>query len=492
MRKEIKDIVNRYESYHPTPRTFIIESAYKLAEIVYFEEYRINNEPWINHSLRIAKYLAKLKLDAITISAALLHDSLTFGLSINEIAQDVHPEVADLVQNINNLKAIRGKGTKGKAGGNQEEYLRRLILSAGKDIRAVIIRLVEKLDSLSTVACLPEEKKQISLRNALDLYAPLAEQIGLSGLKSDLEDIAFSNIDPTNYKRLKNILDSHPVTSRVYIRGVSDLIKQLLSERNIGIVDYLGRKKRVYSFYNKILRYQKVFNISEQKAIEEVHDKVAFRVILETVEDCYKVLDVLHSNFKYSPENFDDYIAKPKPNGYKSLQTSLELLDGHFAEVQIRTAEMHEHNEFGLASHILYKLSNGKSNIPPEQKIDGLKRLLVWKQNVLTKEKLGVNIGEVEKSVFVFTPKGDLIELPTQSTVLDFAYMVHTDIGSKAARAKVNSKIKPLSYTPSNSDVIEIICDIRKKGPSRDQLKFVNTKEARMHIKKWLKAANNK
>ncbi|NCT55320.1 bifunctional (p)ppGpp synthetase/guanosine-3',5'-bis(diphosphate) 3'-pyrophosphohydrolase [bacterium] len=487
MRKDVQEIIDRYESYHPNPRSHIIKSAYKLAEILYFGEKRVNEEPWLDHAIRISNYLSKLGLDSITISAGLLHDSLEFGLTYKEIEQEVDPDVAELVQNIITIKEIRGKGVVNGSDGGQVEYLRRLIISTAKDVRAVIIRLVEKLDSLKTVEYLEGQKKQLVLDNALNLYAPLAEQIGLNNLKSDIEDAAFERLDPETFKKLQHTLDTHPVTNDKYIKEVTEIIKDIIQSEKIDLVDYYGRKKRPYSLNKKIIRYMQKFNYSEASAIESIHDKVAFRIILNSVEDCYKVLDLLHNSFKYIPSEFDDYISKPKPNGYKSLQTSLELLNGHFAEVQIRTLDMHRHNEYGMASHIIYKLNDAKSDAPASEKIEVLKRLISWKDGILTTDKSGVNIEEIEKYLFVFTPKGDLFELPKNSTALDFAYILHSDLGHKAVRAKINGVLKPLNVIPKNGDVIEIICDIKKKGPSRDHLEFVVSKEARLNIKKWLR-----
>lgn len=490
MDKRLTGINKKYLSYHPRPRFELVEKAYNLAQLAYYGEKRLNKEDWIEHSLRIAEYLTDLGVDTITISAGLLHDVMSFGVTKEEIASEVDEDVAELVDKVTNLKEIKGKGIRFASGGAQEEYLRRLILAAAKDMRAVIIRLAEKLDSIETIDCLPKERRKIALKSALNLYAPLAEQIGLSKVKSEIQEKAFAKLKPVRYSSLKKILDTHPLSDERTVEDLILVIKDLLFTEKVVVKEVLGRRKQVYSLHDKAKRYSTQFRIEESKAIEIIRDKVAFRVILHNIEDCYRALDVIHTHFNHIPEELDDYISKPRPNGYQSLQTSVELLPGHYGEIQIRTTEMHEHAEFGPASHILYKLNKSSSKMAPKEKIKMLQHLLSWKTDILEKDKKGVDIQNIENYIFVFTPKGDLIELPRESSVLDFAYNLHTVIGNKAVRAKVNGHLKPLSHKLENGDVIEIVCDSRKKGPNRSHLDFVKSKVARLHIKKHLRGSS--
>lgn len=487
MDKKLNKIYAKYISYHPRPRFELVEKAYQLAQLAYYGEKRLNNENWLDHSLRISQYLADLSVDTITISAGLLHDVMSFGVTKEEIASEVDEDVAELVDKVTNLKEIRGKGLRFAAGGSQEEYLRRLVLAAAKDMRALIIRLVEKIDSIETIDCLPIERRKTALESALNLYAPLAEQIGLSNVKSEIQEKAFEKLHPQKHASLKEILDNHPLTDESTVEDLVSVIKDLLNSEKIVTKQVFGRRKQVYSLNDKAQRYSSQMDIDEGKAIELIRDKVAFRVILNTIEDCYKTLDVIHRHFKHIPEELDDYISKPRPNGYQSLQTSVELLPGHYGEIQIRTEEMNEYAEYGPASHILYKLNKSSARMAPQEKIKMLKHLLSWKTDILSQDKKGVDIQNIENYIFVFTPKGDLIELPRGSSVLDFAYNLHTDIGNKAVRAKVNDQLRSLGHKLENGDVIEIVCDSRKKGPNRSHLDFVISKVARLHIKKEIK-----
>lgn len=483
--KEIDKILKTYNSYHPNPKPELIERAYEIAKLVYFGEKRTSGSEWLEHALGVAKIVADLKMDTVTICTAILHDAYKFGLTPDEVEKEINPEVRQLLDNLEAIKKIKNTGNDSLDNHNYSDYLRRLILSTSTDARALVIRLAEKLNGLETLNNLPNEIKNSILDKAMTIYAPLADQIGVYDLRWRIEDLAFRHKDPEQYVLYENLISKHPFTGVNKIQEIINTLEELLRSESI-IFNYIyGRTKRIYSMHKKIDRYT-VRTGSVEESLKMLKDIVAFRIITNSIDDCYRALSLIHATYKHIPEDFDDYIAKPKSNGYKSIQTTVELEPGHFAEIQIRTQEMHDYNEWGPASHFFYKMSGGEAvKVNSEKKIQVLKQLLSWKEQVLH-DKTGANIEEIEDYIFVFTPKGDIIELPKESTPVDFAYKIHTTVGDKIGKALVNKKLVSLDYKLKNGDIVEIQKDKNRQSPNRDWLDFVKSKEARIHIKKVL------
>ena len=481
----IEDFLTEYSNYHPRPKPELIKKAYDLAKIAYYGEKRLSGGDWIDHALATTKIVVGLKMDTSSICAAVLHDCYKFGVNPEEIEKELNAEIRGILDNLYSIKNIKGKYKGEYTDVAYSEYLRRLLVTSAKDVRAIVIRLAEKLNSLRTIEELSSEIQKNAVEKAMEIYAPLAEQIGVYDLKWQLEDLAYKLKHPNSYNRHKNIIDSHAFASLEDIdRLVSD-ISIKLKERGIEFDRIFGRIKKVYSFKKKIDRHIYKYGVSEHEAGEAIKDKVAFMILVNTVEDCYKALDVIHRLYDHDPGSFDDYIRSPKPNGYKSLQTCIEIEAKHFIEVQIRTVEMNEYNEWGPASHYFYKMTGGSSKVSGERKIQTLRQLLKWRDSLLH-DKAGVNIEEAEDCIFVFTPKGDIIELPKGSTPIDFAYKIHTNLGDKIGKVLVNGALKSLDCELKSGDVVQVYMNKQRSGPNRDWLNFVKAKEARIAIKKYL------
>lgn len=480
----MKKLLEKYNSYHPSPDEEKIKKAFDLAAITYADRKRLNDELWLDHALSVAQIIADLKMDTESICAALLHDSYQFGLTPEEIDSELGSDVKDLVDHIYSMRSISTRRTKEHTDEQYADYLRRVILALGKDLRAVVIRLADKLCGLRSVEVLDEKLRNQVLDSALKVYGPLADFTGVYELKHQIEDVAFRRIDPEAYARYEKAIRGHIYAHDSRINKIESELKDYLGKHGVEVSEVSGRRKAVYSFYRKVKKYQKITGAQESETFSLVYDKVAFRVIVETVEDCYRTLDLIHKRYNYIQSEFDDYIAEPKPNGYKSIQTTVELEEGHYAEVQIKTREMHEYNEYGPGSHFFYKLYGPGLQTIPEDKIKMLKYLLQWRDELL-EDSSKASVKHMDEKILVFTPKGQVIELPKDSTPIDFAYSIHSDIGDKAVRALVDGKLRSLDYKLQNGEVVRIVTDPRKNRPSIDWLGFVKTKNAKFHIKRY-------
>ncbi len=483
VKKEFNYIKSFYKSYSST-KDFKkgirqLELSFDFSKKTYFGKKRYTGEPWILHTLRSAKHLAHLELDYVTLSVGLLHDVMDFGVKQEEIQKVFDKEIYSLYLSLLNVKKIKSKYITNSKSNLVD--LSNLMLLASSDMRAITIRLVEKLEALKTSYILPKAQQQKELNTALNFYAPFSYQIGLSYLKTEFEDTAFRLTKPVEYKKVLHELKRHPLYNddSLYLSYLE--LKTLLLSKGIKFKKIFYRKKTPYSFYKKSKSY-----IKKGLSTSQIYDRIAFRVITNSVEDCYKVLDILHKRYNFLLEYFDDYISKPKPNGYKSLQTILELKPNAYCEVQVKTEKMHQTSEFGTASHVYYKLYGSSTLVPDKQKLDMLKSLLTWRENLIKKGKI-LNTSQAKNLIYVFTPKGDIIELPKGATCIDFAYAIHTNIGLKAVRSYVNNKLSPLNMVLKNGDVVEIQIDKSKKMPNKDWLAFVKTPMAKRQIKKYLR-----
>lgn len=486
MQKKLNKIKQIVKGNFKVESVEVIDKAYNFAKLVYFGEKRLSGKPWISHSLNTALECANVQGDKYSVAAAILHDAYKFGATEEEVKQEVGDEVALILSNLESIKSIRQKfkGLNIEEKSLYNEYLRRVTIAVSSDVRVIIIRLCEKLVGLKDAKDLPKDKQADVYKNAFDIYAPLSDMLGLWVIRSKIENRAFKGSKPKTYDKFKKLLKRHKAsTQKTFDRFVKKLKVDLKTE-GINYIDLFGRVKSPYSFYKKTLRYADKKRVSVSQAIPMVEDKVAFTILVESVDDCYKTLALINQKYNYLSDRVDDYIKNPKPNGYKSLQTTIELTPKNFIEIQIKTPQMHEYNEFGPASHVYYKLYGDKQKVS-QQKLEVLKNLVKWKNTLGSSD--GYNIKNADTNILTFTPKGDVIELPKQSTPVDFAYHIHTKLGHTCVKAIINEKLCTLNTKLNSGDVVKILTDKHRKGPSRDWLNIVKSREAKHAIKKYLR-----
>lgn len=473
---ELAQLINRIEKYHSPEDITEIERAYAFAEKAHAGQTRISGEPYVCHPLAVAIILAELELDAATLIAALLHDVVEdTEVTLEEVKLQFGEEVALLVDGVTKLGKLEFM-SKEEA---QAENLRKMFLAMAKDIRVLIIKLADRLHNMRTLVYQPERKQVEIAEETLEIFVPLAHRLGIFRFKWELEDLSFLYLEPDTYYELARRLKAKRKEREEYVH---ELIARIRAElQKIGIeADIAGRPKNLYSIYTKMLK--------QGKDLDEIYDKIAIRVLVDTVRDCYGVLGIIHTLWKPLPGRFKDYIAMPKPNMYQSLHTTLIGRGGEPFEVQIRTWEMHRTAEYGIAAHWRYKEGKTKTS-DLDEKLAWLRQMLEWQQEVKdTREFMeSLRIDLFADTVFVFTPKGDVVELPRGSCPVDFAYRVHTEVGHRCVGAKVNGRIVPLDHQLNNGDIVQIITSKQSTGPSRDWLNFVKTSQAKSRIKQWFK-----
>ena len=456
-----------------------IDRAYALAEKSHSGQMRESGEPYIVHPLAVASLLVDLGMDTESVCAALLHDVVEdTDTTLEDIRKQFGEDVAQLVDGVTKL----GKIPFSTVEEQQAENLRKLLMAMSKDIRVMIIKLCDRLHNMRTIEAKAEDRRRANAYETMEVYAPIAHRLGMSGIKEELQDRSLAQLDPVGYREAQKVLESSGKGAG-FINGVVHDIKERLEQNGITDVQIENRIKSVYSTYRKLF--------IQNRSVEEIYDIFAIRVIVGTVAECYNVLGVLHDMYRPIPNRFKDYISTPKENGYRSLHTTLIGRDGVPFEVQIRTHEMHIEAEYGIAAHWKYK-----AGISGKDDLDGR---LAWLRQLLESQKDSDDsldiISDLKRDilpeqVFVFTPKGDVIELPTGATVIDFAYAIHTAVGNRMVGAKVDGRIVPLSYCVKTGEICEIITGAKDKGPSRDWLNIVKTSEARSKIKSWFKKKN--
>lgn len=445
----------------------LIERAFEFAKVAYKDKKRLNGENYIEHAVRVAMFLDKMNMDQKTIIVALLHDVIddkpasVQDVELKEIAKIFGNEVANLVERISNLRKIRfslNAKIKEKKNFNKEkiENLRKTFIALAGDIRVLLIELVSRLDALNFLGALSKDQQKLYALETLEIFVPIANRLGLGELKRLLEDRSFLYLFEEKYKWLESITKEKYEERERYVKRFILKLEKILKKERVKFLEITFRAKSYWSTYRKLLK--------KDMEIERIHDLVAVRIITEKVEDCYKILGVIHKYYKPIAGEIDDYIAKPKINGYRSLHTSIFLDDQRILEIQVRTKEMHKEAEYGVCAHWSYK-----ENIDLAK--EGEKFAWVKNMNFFIDQ------------VFVFTPKGDIISLPKGSTPVDFAYAVHSDIGNHCESAKISGKIVTLSHQLENADIVEIITN-KNREPSQDWLKFVKTNMAKSHIKK--------
>ncbi len=472
----LNDILEKMNRYLPWEDFSLVEKAYVFSAKVHQGQVRLSGEPYLIHPLEVAGILADLKMDITTVAAGLLHDTVedTFT-TIEEIQQKFGPDIARLVDGLTKISKI-SLATREE---QQAENFRKMLLAMAKDIRIVLIKLADRLHNMRTLQYLPAENQTKVAQETLDIYAPLANRLGMERIKTELEDLSFKYLYPEEYQKIAQEIAWKKEEREKYIQEVNSIILERLTSYGLA-ARVSGRPKHFYSIFRKM----KAQNLE----FEQVYDLIAFRIILETVKDCYEALGIIHSMWKPIPGRFKDYIAMPKANGYQSLHTTVIGPYGERVEIQIRTEEMNRTAEEGIAAHWQYK--EGKSFDPKDSKqFSWIRQLLEWQQDLRDPKEFleTVKIDLFPDEVYVFTPKGEVKQFPIGSTPVDFAYSIHTEIGHQCVGAKVNGRIVPLRYELKNGDIVEIITAPGHQ-PSKDWLKFVKTSRARTKIKQWIKA----
>ena len=472
----IENLLLKIEQYNPNVNVEQIIKAYNFAESAHEGQFRNSGEKFFVHPYNVAMILTDLNMDATTIIAGLLHDviedtEVTYDTLVVEFGQ----EVADLVEGVTKLKKLQYK-TKQE---NQAENLRKMVVAMAKDIRVIIIKLADRLHNMRTLEYMSEEKKKEKAIETLEIYAPLAHRLGMSKIKWELEDLSLRYLDPEGYYDLVDKVSKRRREREAYIQRIIDDLDEKLEEMDISR-DISGRPKSFYSIYKKM--------VYQNKSFEQIFDLTAIRVIVDSVKDCYGVLGIVHTMWKPIPGRFKDYIAMPKPNMYQSLHTTVIGPEGEIFEVQIRTWEMHRTAEYGIAAHWKYKEGTVKTD-NFDEKLTWLRQLLEWQKDLKDPQEFmeTLKIDFFTDEVFVFTPRGDVINLPNGSTPIDFAYRVHTAIGNSCVGAKVDGRIVPLDYKLKNGNIVEVLTSSSSTGPSRDWLKIVKSSQAKTKIRQWFK-----
>lgn len=474
----LNDILQRVASYHPDPDLDIIKKAYVYSAKVHQGQLRKSGEPYLIHPLEVAGILAELKLDEASIVTGLLHDTIEDTLATSEELTELFgPEVAQLVDGVTKLSKFSASATLSQEE-KQAENFRKMIIAMAQDIRVILVKLADRTHNMRTLDHMSEEKQARIAQETLDIYAPLANRLGISWIKIELEDLSFRYVKPQEFFNLQEKLNKRKKEREKYIDDTSALVRTKLEERGLK-GDVSGRFKHVYSIYKKI----------KQQGIEfdQIHDIIAFRILMPTVPSCYEALGLVHQLWKPVPGRFKDFIAIPKPNMYQSLHTTVIGPLSERVEVQIRTPEMHKIAEEGIAAHWAYK--EGKLHVSKDdEKFAWLRQLMEWQQDLKDPKEFleTVKVDLFTDEVFVFTPKGDVKSLPRGATPVDFAYSVHSDVGGRCVGAKVNGKIVPLRYKLKNGDMVEVLTS-PQAHPSKDWLTFVKTSRAQQRIRNFIK-----
>ena len=482
-----EDLILRVKKYHPSDDISLIEKAYKVASEAHKDQLRKSGEPYIIHPLYVAIILADLEMDKETIAAGLLHDVVEDTvMTEDEIREQFGDEVALLVDGVTKLQKLQfmRDGDKPDRLEMQAENLRKMFLAMAKDIRVILIKLADRLHNMRTLQYQKPESQQRIARETLEIYAPIAQRLGISKIKVELDDLSLKYLEPEAYYDLVDKIAVRKSVREKYIQSIVDEVSEHI--KNAGIKAQIdGRVKHFFSIYKKMK--------NQNKTIDQIYDLFAVRIIVDTVKDCYAALGVIHEMYKPIPGRFKDYIAMPKENMYQSLHTTLIGSNGQPFEIQIRTFEMHKAAEYGIAAHWKYKeASDGKkADVSEEEKLTWLRQILEWQRDMSDNKEfmnlLKSDLDLFSDSVYCFTPTGEVKNLPAGSTPIDFAYSIHSAVGNKMIGARVNGKLVTIDYEIQNGDRIEILTSQNSKGPSRDWLNVVKSTQAKSKINQWFK-----
>ena len=479
----IEDIKAVVAKNNPQADTSVLDRAFAFAAKAHAGQKRLDGTDYVQHALETTFTLASMNLDLATVTAGMLHDvPEDTAVSLDEIEKNFGPEVVKLVRGVTKLGKLKYRGLERYA-----ENLRKMFVAMAEDVRVILIKLADRLHNLTTLSSLPPVKQQRIARETLEIYAPIANRLGIGELKGKLEDLAFRYVYPEEYTWVVQNVKERLEEQLAYVNTMTGELKKFLQDNGVKVVALHARAKHYYSLYKKLLR--------KDMDLSKVYDLVALRVIVPDVNSCYQALGLIHQKFKPLPGRVKDYIAQPKPNGYRSLHTTVFGEDGRIVEFQIRDQQMHDHAEYGIAAHWHYKEGGKKPELqlPPAQ-LKWITELLEWQKDIKDNEQYlnALKIDIFQNRIFVFTPKGDVIDLPEQATPVDFAYHIHSDIGDRCSGARVNEKIATLDTKLQSGDLVEIIIDKNRPGPSEDWLEFVKTNMARTHIKAYLKHKRGK
>ncbi|MYD50300.1 MAG: bifunctional (p)ppGpp synthetase/guanosine-3',5'-bis(diphosphate) 3'-pyrophosphohydrolase [Dehalococcoidia bacterium] len=494
-------LLDKAGDYLPPDKVAAVEEAYRFAEEAHSGQYRKSGEPFIEHPLSTALYLVDLHFDYNALRAALLHDVVEdTPVTYEELAKHFGEEVATLVDGVTKLTQNELMNTWGEDEVRPVQYtneaaraasIRKMLMTMAEDVRVVIIKLADRLHNMRTLDSMPENRKVAIAQETLDIYAPLAHRLGMWELKWLLEDLAFQHIDSEAYRAISRLLATKREEREKYIDRVVSMLEDELQAAGIRANVY-GRPKHIYSIHRKTEKYDSI-----NRTVNDINDLFALRVIVESVGDCYAALGIVHTMWRPLQGEFDDYIASPKDNMYQSLHTAVLCEDASPVEIQIRTAEMHQLAEYGVAAHWLYKEGSADDQ-SFEEKMTWLRQILEWQREVAGAEEFveGFKTDIFQNQVFVYTPKGELKEMPAGATPVDFSYRIHTDVGHRCIGAKVNGKLVPLQYHLQIGDMVEIITSKSVRGPSRDWLNenkgYLKTSHARSKVRQWFNRQERK
>ncbi len=477
--EEYKKLIDTIHTYQPNAKCDDVLKAFELADKAHGNQQRVSGEPYILHPLAVAQILAELQIDTTTITASLLHDVVEdTDYSLDDMKKLFGDQVAFLVDGVTKLSRIDYRTKEDQ----QLNSMRKMFLAMAKDVRVVVIKLADRLHNMRTLRYMRSDKQKRIAQETLEIFAPLAHRLGIFNIKWELEDLSFRYLEPDKYYDLVDQMKQKRHVREEIVNEAIEVLKKALTESKIEF-EINGRPKHFYSIYKKMKK--------DNRDLSQVYDLYAVRIIVNTVQDCYGVLGIVHSLWKPLPYRFKDYIAMPKPNNYQSLHTTVIGSRGQPVEIQIRTWEMHRVAEYGVAAHWRYKeghANSGKSEF--DEKMGWLRNLLEWQDTSNPKEFMNaLKLDAFSDEVFVFTPRGDVIDLPQGAIPIDFAYRIHTDVGHRCVGAKINGKIVPLDYALKNGDIVEVITSKTGK-PSLDWLKIVGSSESRSKIRNWFKKEN--
>lgn len=476
---EFKHLIDTIHSYLPKAKCDDVTKAYQLAEEAHKDQRRVSGEPYILHPLAVAQILADMKIDTTTITASLLHDVVEdTSYTLDDLKKMFGKEVAFLVDGVTKLSRLNYRTKEDQ----QLNSMRKMFLAMAKDVRVVVIKLADRLHNMRTLRYMRSDKQKRIAQETLEIFAPLAHRLGIFNIKWELEDLSFRYLEPDKYYDLVDQMKQKRHVREEIVNEAIDVLKKALDGAHIHC-EINGRPKHFYSIYKKMKK--------DNRDLSQVYDLFAIRVIVDDVKDCYGVLGIVHSLWKPLPYRFKDYIAMPKPNNYQSLHTTVIGTRGQPVEIQIRTWEMHRIAEYGVAAHWRYKEGNQTANKDAfDEKMGWLRNLLEWQDTSNPKEFVNaLKLDAFSDEVFVFSPRGDVIDLPQGAIPIDFAYRIHTDVGHRCVGAKINGKIVPLDYKLKNGDIVEIITSKVGK-PSLDWLNIVGSSESRSKIRSWFKKEN--
>lgn len=474
---DLPALLRKFKEYNPNQDTSLIEKAYHFAEKAHEKQKRESGEPYFTHCCHVANILMDFNLDADTICAGLLHDTVEdTSIALDDLRREFNPEIAHMVQGVTKISDLKFSSTDEET----VENWRKMLIAVAEDVRVILIKLADRTHNMRTLDFMPPDRQQFKAYETISLYAPLAQRLGMFTIKTDLEDLSFKYLHPMEYADIKAQVEARTADRQAALEAFKKQLEPALKADNLDF-RILARAKNYYSIYRKMQKHHCTF--------AEIQDSLGVRIITKTLQDCYRALGLVHSVFKPIAGTFTDYIATPKANMYQSIHTTVLSPTGDIIELQIRTEEMHRTCEYGIAAHWRYKMGNVKPDKNFDEKINWIRRWIEWQQDLTAPReflegfKTDVNL----QQIFVFTPRADVKSLPEGSTPIDFAYAIHTDIGDHYVGAKVNNRMVRMDYAFKTGDVCEIIT--RKNGaPKRDWLEFAKTAGARSHIKRYLRS----